>query len=189
MRGPFGGQEIVNRTWILLGMFPLAIKAAAAQVPSAHVDSIKGEVKVVFPAMPLSESGCRYSTAESGRVYSWTASAPLPNSSYPNNDIFQLWFHFFLPDTIELTEARFDSIVAVSPIRVAELRGEPPTPREPYGLDKSSVLRSTGQLTMLIQGRAAVDALLQTGARTLRLSWCEGPQKPYGFRAVQLERD
>lgn len=174
---------------LVLAMFPLAIRAAAAQAPSAHVDSIKGELKVIFPAIALSQSGCGYSTADSGRVYSWTASAPFPNASYPNSDMFQLGFHFFLPDSIELTEARFDSIVAVTPIRVGEVRGEPPIAGNPYPLDKSSLLRSAAGLTMVVQGRAAVDALLQTGARTLRLSWCAGPQKSYGFRAVPLERN
>ena len=173
---------------LVLAMFALAIRAAAAQAPSADVDSSKGELKVVFPVMALSQSGCGYSTADSGRVYSWTASAPFPNASYPNGDIFQLGFHFFLPDTIELTEARFDSIVAVTPIRVADLRGQPPIAGDPYPLDRSSLLRSPNGLTMIIQGRAAVDALLQTGARTLRLAWCEGPQKSYGFRAAPLER-
>ena len=178
----------MNRTWILLGMFALVARVGAAQVPSARVDSSQGELTVVFPALPLSESGCQYSTADSGRVYSWTASAPFPNSSYPSNRLVQLGFHFFLPDTIELTEARFDSIAAVTPIRVAELGGEPPTRRDPYPLDRSSVLRSTGSVTMLIRGRTAVDALLQTGARTLGFSWCEGREKSYGFRSVQLER-
>ena len=178
----------MSRTWVVFGILTLTTGRAVAQVPSVHVDSIRGQLKVVFPAVPLTHTGCRYATAETGRAYSWTASAAFPDSRYPRNHIFELRFHFFFPDTIELTEARFDSIAAVIPIWVAELRGEPPIGREPYRLDHYSVQRDSSRLTLLIQGRQAVDGLLQTGTRHVVISWCKGSQRLLMVRAVPLER-
>jgi hypothetical protein len=181
----------VRPTWFVFGIFTVATRPAAAQVPTAHVDSMKGRLEVVFPALPLSKRSCRYSgnvSPETGRLYSWGASAAFPDSRYPNNHLFNLWFHFFFPDTLELTEARFDSIVAVTPVRVAELRGEPPMFGTPYRLDHSSVQRGNGRLVLLVQGRQAVDALLRTGTRRVGLRWCEGNDRPEMFRAVPLER-
>jgi hypothetical protein len=50
------------------------------------------------------------------------------------------------------------------------------------------VHRGKRHLTLLIQGRQAVDALLRTGTRSVGLSWCEGSQRPEIFRPVPLER-
>ena len=181
----------MRATWFVFGILALTTSPAAAQAPSVHVDSIKGRLEVVFPAMPLSKSGCRYSgnvSAETGRLYSWMASAAFPDSRYPDNHLFNLWFHFFFPDTLELTETRFDSIVAATPIQVAEPRGEPPIFGTVYRLDHSSVQRGNGRLVILVQGRQAVDALLRTGTRRVGLRWCEGNDRPEMFRAVPLER-
>jgi hypothetical protein len=178
-------------TWFVFGILTLTIRPAEAQVPAVRVDSIKGRLELVFPVLPLGKSGCRYSgnvSAETGRVYSWEASTVFPDSRYPNNHIFSLEFYFFFPDTLELSETRFDSIVAATPIQVAEVRGEPPIFGTSYRLDHSSVRRDKRHLTLLIQGRQAVDALLRTGTRTVGLSWCEGSQSPVIFRAVPLQR-
>jgi hypothetical protein len=181
----------VHPTWFVFGILTFTTRLAEAQVPAVHVESIKGRLEVVFPAIPLGKSGCRYSgnvSAETGRAYSWRASAAFPDSRYPNNHIFSLGFYFFFPDTLELTQTRFDSIVAATPIRVAELRGEPPMFGTSYRLDHSSVHRGKRHLTLLIQGRQAVDALLRTGTRSVGLSWCEGSQRLELFRPVPLER-
>jgi hypothetical protein len=181
----------VRPTWIVLGILALTARAAGAQAPSVHVDSIKARLEVVFPAVPLSKSGCRYSgnlSTETGRLYSWMASAAFPDSRYPDNHLFNLSFHFFFPDTLELTEARFDSIVAATPIQVAEPRGEPPIFGIVHHLDYSRVQRGNGILTLVVQGRQAVDALLRTRTRHVGLRWCEGNDTPEKFRAVPLER-
>ena len=178
-------------SWSIIGILTLATHPTAAQVPSVRVDSIRGRLEVVLPALPLSKSGCRYSgnvSAETGRLYAWTVSAAFPDPRYPENHIFELAVHFFLPDTIELTEARFDSIAAIRPIQVAELRGEPPAPRTYHRLDHASLHRGGGRLTLLIQGRSAVNALLNIGAQRVAVSWCEGSQKPRTVRVVPLER-
>jgi hypothetical protein len=182
----------VRPSWLITAILVLVPHSAAAQVPSVRVDSTRGQLEVVFPAFPLSNSGCRYSgnvSAETGRLYSWTVSAPFPDSRYPKNHIFELWFHFFFPDTVELTEARFDSIVALNPPRVAELYGEPPSPRIYHHLDQFSLYRDNGRLTLLIQGPQPVNALLGTGATKVGLSWCEGSRNPQTFRVVQLDLD
>jgi hypothetical protein len=182
----------VRPGWLIVVTLQLATHPAGAQLPLLRVDSTRGRLEVVFPALPLSTSGCRYSgnvSAETGRLYSWRVSAAFPDSRYPMNHIFALWFHFFFPDTVELTETRFDSVVAVNRPRVAELYGEPPSARTYHHLNHSSVRRDSGRLTLLIKGREAVDALLQTGAVSVGLSWCEGSQSPPTFRVVRLERE
>jgi hypothetical protein len=50
------------------------------------------------------------------------------------------------------------------------------------------VQRDSSRLTLLIQGRQAVDGLLQTGTRHVVISWCKGSQRLLMVRAVPLER-
>jgi hypothetical protein len=181
----------VRPSWLVIVILTLATHTAAAQVPSVRVDSARGRLEVVFPALPLSRSGCRYTgnlSAETGRLYSWTLGIPFPDSRYPNNHIFEFRLDFFLPDTIELTQPRFDSIVAANPPTVAELYGEPPGVHSLRHPAQSSVHRGNGRLTLRIQGREAVNALLETGAERVGLRWCQGSEKPDTFRAVPLQR-
>ena len=169
----------------------LICRSAAAQAPSVRLDSTSARLQVVFPGMPLSASDCRFVSNEPdliGREYSWKIVGYFPDAGYPWNHIFELAFDFVFPDQIELTAARFDSIAAVTPVKASELRGEPP-----HGmlmpLERASVQRGATRLTISIQSRPAVDALLRTGKDSVAVFWCERNQWPPTIRMVRLEKD
>jgi hypothetical protein len=154
------------------------------------VDSTSAQLEVVFPAVPLAESGCRFVSnvpGSVGREYSWKVVGYFPDAGYPWNHMFNLTFKFFLPDQIKLTEAHFDSIAAVRPISVAELRGEPPHGL-PIPLDQASVHRGSDRLTLLVKSRQAVDVLLRTGAVSMAVFWCQQNRWPPTIRVVRLQR-
>jgi hypothetical protein len=178
------------RTRCLLGGLLLWITdPAAAQVASVQVDSSAGALEAIFPALPLSRNGCKY-TAEAERLYEWSVSTTFTDSRYPNNHVFSLRFAFFWPDSLELSPLRFDSIAAANPVQVAELRGEPPMigPGKLYRPDRARAERKNGVVTLSVSGHEAVDALLRTEASRVGLSWCEGPDQPSKFLAVPLKR-
>jgi hypothetical protein len=182
----------LRSSWIIIAAgLTIAIRPGAAQVPSVRVDSSRARLEVTFPVLPLAESGCRFVAhvpGVTGRSYEWRAWANFREPRYPENHFFQLAFEFHFPDEIALTEARFDSIVAVTPIRVAELHGEPPIFGPDFPLDQASLHRGLDRLTLLVQGREAVDALLRTRADSLAVSWCERNQWPPTIRVVRLDR-
>jgi hypothetical protein len=181
----------VFRAWLVIGFSSLlALRSAVAQAPSVRVDSATAQLEIVFPALPLTQSGCRFVSnvpGTTGRKYSWKVVGYFPDAWYPQNHMFELRFEFFFPDQIELTEARFDSIAAVTRIKVSELRGEPP-----HGvlmpLDQASVHRAKAYLKLSVQSRPAVDALLRTGRDSVAVFWCERNGWPPTIRLTKLER-
>jgi hypothetical protein len=177
--------------WLVIGFsLLLAFRSAVAQAPSVRLDSTGAQLEIVFPALPLTESGCRFVSnvpGMTGREYSWQVVGYFPDAGYPWNHMFELRFEFFFPDQIELTEARFDSIAAVTRIKVSELRGEPP-----HGvlmpLNQASVHRGKAHLKLSVQSRPAVDALLRMGKDSVAVFWCERNQWPPTIRLTRLER-
>jgi hypothetical protein len=178
--------------WLIVWLtFSLAHRSAVAQVPSVRLDSTSAHLEVVFPTLPLAESGCRFVSnvpGATGRSYSWKVVGYFPDAAYPWNHMVELAFEFFFPDELKLTEARFDSIVSVKPIEVAEVRGEPPR-GPPISLDRASVYRDSARFTIVVQSRQAVDAFLRTGADSVAVFWCERNRWPPTIRRIRLERD
>jgi hypothetical protein len=184
-RGP------LRLSWIIIGgSLSIALRSAAAQIPSVRVDSSSAQIEVTFPALPLGQSGCRFVSnvpGVIGRSYSWRVWASFRYPEHPINHLFRLEFEFHFPDEVELTEYRFDSIAAANPVEVAELYGEPPIFGPSFPLEQVKLQRRSGRFIVAGRGRQAVDALLRTKVDSLAVSWCERNQWPPAIRVVPLD--
>ena len=157
-----------------------------AQEPFVRLDSSRAELEVRFPDVPLANAGCGPSGSW-GRHYFWRAWAHFRDSVYPHNHFISIGIDFYLPADVPLISTRFDSVLAATPVQVADVTGEPPMFARPYEHTQAKFYRTANGLGVRVRGRQAIDALLRTGVDSVTIDWCQR-DAPQSFVKVRLER-
>ena len=174
-----GRAAVAAAACLLLGGCVAATPSTDAGAPDAGgalVEAGRDWLEVRFPPVPLDSVGCdRVLTTPDGRrrrLFQWHVAAPFPDSRYPRNHVAAVHVDFLLPVGAELTAARLDSALAAQRPVVDELRGDPPMPGDSTVPTRAWARRDGDRVRLRVEGEAAVNAFLRTGADSADVGWC-----------------
>ena len=151
----------------------------------------RAKLEIVFPTLPIDRVGC---AADSGRrLYYWIASANYAGAGYPSNHFQQVRAWFYLPQSIAVGTAQFDSAIARQQIIVDEAGGEPPMRIGVVSIDggllTTQIVNGGRDLRarIIVAGRKAAQSMVATRDSVVSLAWCDSA-KPYQFMIAPFQR-